>query len=72
MGYPLQTAEMVLAMLETLRGAGMDCRWSGLCIWIESQPTAAQAAQLQAVGAEYARKKSKWYIRANDGLKVAA
>lgn len=68
MAYALQTADDVRTCIGYVEALGLACSWSGLCIWIDGEPTASQRAALMVIGAEHSRKRGQWYVRAAEGI----
>ena len=70
MGYPLNSAEDVQAVMAMLSAMGIGCTWSGLCVWIDKDAriTATARATLEDMGARRAKKRGQWFFRACDGL----
>lgn len=67
--YPLQSELDVKTAANYLRGAGIACEWSGVCLWITSQAMdASQKVMVIDAGGRYAQKRGQWYIRGREGL----
>lgn len=67
--YPLQSEIDVRTAAAYLRGSGVLCEWSGVCLWITSQDmTREQVATIVECGGRYAQRRGQWYIRGREGL----
>lgn len=69
--YPLNSASDVIGCMNMVRSLGLDCRWSGLCVWVEvprDELRATDRVTLEDMGASYAKKKGKLFFRACEGL----
>lgn len=65
----LQTASEVKACITYLKDDGLSTRWTGTCLWIETEPTPAQEVDLvRTLGARWSNKRGKWYLRADESI----
>lgn len=65
----LTNAGEVEAALRAIRARGLQCRWSRLCIWIESPTSDSDAVWLKRLfRAQWSGKRAQWYVRADEGI----
>ena len=66
----LQSAQDVRTCISVFDEMGLRPHWSGLCVWIENQPTDAQQVELvQVFGARWSEKRGQWYLRADESVR---
>ena len=67
--HVLTNAAEVEAALRAIRARGLQCRWSRLCVWIESPTSDADAVWLKRLfRAQWSGKREQWYVRADEGI----
>lgn len=65
----LTNAGEVEAALRAIRARGLQCRWSRLCVWIESPTSDNDAVWLKRLfRAQWSGKRGQWYVRADEGI----
>lgn len=64
----IQNEDDLAIFKNVLESCGLAFKWSGLCLWIETDPADFSAKQANAVltcGARYSQKRDAYYIRSN-------
>ena len=67
----LQSTEDVATVAMMLESAGLEARWSGLCVWCMTAPrdfTHEQDEMVRFLHMDYAGKKDRYYLRAVETL----
>ncbi len=65
----LTNAAEVEAALRAIRARGLQCRWSRLCVWVESPTSDTDAVWLKRLfRAQWSGKRGQWYVRADEGI----